>query len=312
MKRRTSLTSKTVEKMSKGRVETSVSWEEASAKFYDYLALTNHSEYTIQSYKDVLRNVYKSLCIIERKPVLMSLVTTADIENLIRYYLDERKNRVSTVNQKLRTLSTFFTFVVKRGWTRNNPMDGVDYLRERNKEPEVLTAKDVQTIYKAIDPASSFMSLLDYTLFTLLIETGVRVTEACRLQLQDVDLVEKVITVSYTKNRKPRQVPISKRLLPVLETWVNERGTLDHDNLLVNTYNKPFARRNAQRRLHKLSELSGVPFSAHTCRRYFASSRLKAGADIFTLAKLMGHSSLDILKKYIGVDDEQKRRTVDL
>ena len=312
-RKRTKLSDGTINALSTARPNSkAITWAETVTKFTDYLRISEHSVHTIDTYSKTLAQIYRDLSKIDHQPYLLATITESDLEALIRYYLDERRLKASTVNQRLRTLSTLYEFSIKKGYVRNNVVKKIGYLKERKSAPVVLSADDLQKVLNAIDPAESFNSLVDFTLVMLLAETGVRITEACALTVDNVDLTKRTLTVQYAKNRQPRVIPLSKRLEPVLSLYLSERGVLETEALLVNGFNEPMTKRNAQARLAALSEKSGIHISAHMCRRYFATSRLQRGLDVWSVAKLMGHSDLQSLQRYLVTDDDVLRKGVNL
>lgn len=312
-RKRTKLKGETLNALSTARPNSkAITWEETVNKFTDYLRITEHSRHTIDTYSKTLAQIQRDLAKLDRQPHMLATITESDIEALIRHYLDERRLKASTINQRLRTLSTLYEFAIKKKYVTANIVKKVGYLKERHTVPDVLSADDLQTVLNSIDPAESFNALTDYTLVMLLAETGVRITEACALTVENVDLTKRVLTVSYAKNRQPRLIPLSKRLEPVLRLYLSERGVLETSALLVNGFSEPMTRRNCQARIAVLAEKSGVRITAHMCRRYFATSRLQKGVDVWTVAKLMGHSDLQSLKRYLSTDEDTLRKGVDL
>jgi len=132
-----------------------------------------------------------------------------------------------------------------------------------------------------------------------LVETGVRATELININCEDIDLLESHILIRQGKGRKPRDVFFGKTARKQLRTYLKLRGnskgalftTKDSERL---TYN---GLREIIRRLSKKAKIKEP--GLHDFRRTFAIECLRNGIDIQTIARLMGHSTLQVISRYL-------------
>ncbi|WP_282141253.1 tyrosine-type recombinase/integrase [Cytobacillus oceanisediminis] len=153
---------------------------------------------------------------------------------------------------------------------------------------------------------TTFIGLRDLGIMLTLAHTGIRLKELTSLHTQDVSFEGKgAINVQRAKNRYARRIPLTKRLRAVLSAYIKERGVLDTDFLFINVEDNPISPRTVQQRLKHYGKVSKVDkevnVSPHAFRRTFCRLKVEAGTNIFVLQRLTGHSSLEILRRYVEI-----------
>ena len=161
-------------------------------------------------------------------------------------------------------------------------------------------------------PVHTRLGMRDYVLMSLLIDTGIRIGEACTLCVDNVKLDERRIIVSGKTGT--RLVTLSSDMARLLKPWLKKLpGWAKCGNVFPsrgghpsrpNTFDQSF------RRYRQRSGVSGI--TPHTFRHCFCTYFIEAGGDIAKLQALTGHSSLDILRRYLNlsgryVEQEQER-----
>ena len=140
---------------------------------------------------------------------------------------------------------------------------------------------------------------------SLLLDRGLRISEALGLRKQDIDLENLVLKV-YGKGSKERLVPMSLELRKMLFRWNQQ---LTSDLVFATRTGTKMTVRNFQRdfkELGKRLKFTGVRMSPHTCRHTFASEYLRRGGNLEFLRRILGHSSILTTQKYLrslGVED---------
>ena len=151
------------------------------------------------------------------------------------------------------------------------------------------------------------LGLRDRAIILTLMDTGVRASELTAMSLQDIDLHNGKIIVKKGKGSKFRMVFISKKTRQAIHTYLANRT--DYTPYLwitkINTQLKDSGLRQIIRRRAKDAKIE-TP-SLHSFRRYFAIQMLRRGVDIFALQKLMGHSDIQILRRYLQQTEEDIR-----
>ena len=220
----------------------------------------------------------------------------------------------ATRNRYLRGLKAFFNSLVKEGFLPANPAAGLPMVREFRRVLPVLSPSQVQALLRAIPP-STWMGRRDYALCVLLLDCGARISEALGAGLADVDGAEGTLLV-MGKGGKERRVPFGNLAKRSLAKWLAVRGEIPgQEALFVNRYGDRLGRERAHRLIAgygKKAGIQGVRVSPHTFRYTFATMWLRNGGDLFTLQRILGHSSLEMVRRYAQqvVSDLQEKHRI--
>ncbi len=136
----------------------------------------------------------------------------------------------------------------------------------------------------------------------LLLDTGIRASEFCNLKYKDIDLQNKHIIV-MGKGRKERQIPISSRTAQAVWTYFSSKPDMTINTPAFATANgTSILRDNLLKSIYRLGERAGVQDpTIHRFRHTFAINFLRNGGDIYTLQWILGHSTLDMVKRYLAI-----------
>jgi len=213
------------------------------------------------------------------------------------------------VNRRLAGLRAFFGWAVRTGSMASNPAAEVKGVRQAKRVPKALNTQEVYKLQRTtaaqrqlaeakagkgnVTPAV-VNARRDEAVLNLLLYTGLRVSEAAALHVADVVLNERSgkVIVRSGKGRKYREVPLHKEVRNVLMAYLEVRPQERGESLFLGQRG-PLGPRGIQMRLTALGEAAGVEVTPHTLRHTFATRLLReAGADLVTVAALMGHSSV--------------------
>lgn len=134
-----------------------------------------------------------------------------------------------------------------------------------------------------------------------------RNSELCGLKLTDIR--DTYINI-LGKGKKVRHVPITTiinkyliRYLRVRENYVKDKYCFETEYLFLSQKSKKLTPETVERIVRKCGEgcnvRNEIRCSPHTCRHYYAQAQLKNGCDLFTLSRLLGHSNINITKRYL-------------
>jgi site-specific recombinase XerD len=143
----------------------------------------------------------------------------------------------------------------------------------------------------------------DRTILLLLLDTGLRVSEAAGLRLGDLraDGTLKV----RGKGSKERIVPVGSTARAAIVRYLGKRGAGVPEAPLFLGRRGPLDARGIQQVVRRLKTKIGVVgrLSPHSLRHTFARSYLVNGGDVFSLQRILGHTTLDMVKRYVALAD---------
>lgn len=196
-------------------------------------------------------------------------------------------------------------------WTGHRIPDHICRLSRGKQMPKVLSNEELERVRKA---AYNSENPLAHLFVTLLLETGIRVSELCGLDTHDVDLEDLSARVVGGKGNKDRMVLFTDQTSEILESWFVLRSTIDladEDALLVNSRGRRITPRAVQKLMDRVAQEAGLArsrLSPHTLRHNFATGLLRRGADLVSIQRLLGHASIQTTRVYLEIDDRTLRQ----
>jgi len=145
------------------------------------------------------------------------------------------------------------------------------------------------------------ITLRDKAILLFLLDTGARASETLAIDSADLDFVSGSAFIRHGKGNKQRMTYFGKTTRRALAAYLKERKD-DNPALWVNERGERLTRFGLDKTLRlraKQAGLTNAP-SAHDFRRCFALNMLRSGCDVFTLQRLMGHSDLTVLRRYLA------------
>ncbi|HRF47548.1 MAG TPA: tyrosine-type recombinase/integrase [Anaerolineales bacterium] len=238
-------------------------------------------------------------------------VTTVEAidPTLIREYLlarAEMGRKPSDVHRHYRVIKTFLRWyeieTAAEGW--RNPINRV----APPKVPELVLdpapLEDIAAMVRESGPR-------DRAILLTLVDTGLRASELLGLNVEDFDFAEAVLTVRHGKGGKVRLVPLGANSRRALRRWLRIRPARGVA-LFLSKDGTRLTYQGLRTQILRLAKRAGVKApQLHGIRRAFAIGMLRAGVDLLTLSRLLGHSRLDLLAKYAKQSIEDLRAAVE-
>jgi integrase/recombinase XerD len=192
-------------------------------------------------------------------------------------YLNFRLQRWTpqTVNGDLRAIKAFTRWLVREGFRNDNPTQGIEKLKEPLHYPRTLSDEQVVALVNTIAKhAHTFSGLRDLTFVCLLLDTGLRLSEALNLKLSDIDLSQGFVRV-VGKGSKERFVPIGESVKVVLHRYLMRRMTVTNagDWLFITTLATRLTKRQAHMRLSLWAKRQAL--------KAFALAHIRFGSPLF-------------------------------
>jgi len=222
------------------------------------------------------------------------------IRSYLLHLLDERKLSHSSYRQAYASLKFLYTTTLKR------PFEVHSIPRRRRQPrplPNVLAGSEVRAVIRAITD-------LKYQVLTMAIYgAGLRVTEACRLRVDDIDSLRMLIHIRHGKGGKDRYVMLSERLLQALrQYWRKQRP----GDFFFPGRTKPghLSPESVRQVLRQAAAKAGLEkhVTPHLLRHSFATHLLETGTDLAIIQALLGHRYLESTAGYTRISSRMLRR----
>lgn len=215
-------------------------------------------------------------------------------------------NTLGAYDRALRSLSNWLHL---RGYVDMHPMKNLPKPRAKRVELVTFTGEEIQNMLA--EARKLRHPLRDRALITLLLDTGIRIGEACNLELHHVQWAENCLLVDGKTGQ--RQVPFGRKTKLALRTYI-DRGRKACSNsvraVFVNQDGTPLRSTSATQRLAKIAKLAKVKatkLGPHTYRHTFGVEFIRAGGDAFALQRLLGHTTLEVTRRYVHLAQSDLR-----
>jgi integrase len=208
----------------------------------------------------------------------------------------ERPRTPASVNRYLQDLRAAFNVARRNGKVEKNPVADVKLLRENNKRIREITDAEEKALLTALDPAKRRGRTDLRPMVRLLLETGLRLEEACGLRWADVDWRGGFATLPETKAGEKQHVALSADAVAILRAL----GPGDGEGYVFCWRDgRPWTPGYVTHAFGKAVRKAGIKdLHAHDCRHTFACRKLRAGVDLYTVSKLLRHASIAMTERY--------------
>jgi integrase/recombinase XerC len=224
--------------------------------------------------------------------------------------LKQKNIKSRTISRKVSCLKTFFKFIVREGYLKDNPALLISSPKVDKYLPQFLTEQEMMRLIEA--PSCDTVSgLRDRAIFETLYSTGMRISELVSLEEDSLDYIAGVTKV-LGKGKKERLVPVGERAIAAIRKYLAKRKH-NARALFLNNRGKRITDRGVRVILDKyiriMSEKKNI--SPHTFRHSFATHLLNRGADLRSVQELLGHANLSTTQVYTHLTTEKLKAIYD-
>ena len=228
-------------------------------------------------------------------------------------FMATRRYSKATISRTAASLRSYFQWCTRRGLITTDPSARLSAPSPDSRLPRVLGHAELQQLLEPGAGAAGTadtrpeVARRDDAVLELLYGSGMRVAELCGLDVDDVDLARRVVTVTG-KGSKERQVLIHERCAVSLRAWLQgPRGAMvtEASPSAALFYNRRGNRLGPRDVRRLLDHRSPVPTHPHALRHTFATHLLDGGADLRVVQELLGHASLQTTQVYTHVSKER-------
>ncbi|MDR0418265.1 MAG: tyrosine recombinase XerC [Puniceicoccales bacterium] len=228
-----------------------------------------------------------------------------------------RKNKKSTVCNRLSGLKSLFVFLKKHQIIEKNPFETLSIPKKEKTLPKILSPNDVALLLSqpkklfSEEKISQFLYLRDALILELLYNSGMRLSELLSLRYSDVDFERYSVKVMGKGNRE-RICPIGIYSIQALERFIAGMGKVfsPHALIIISEQGKNLTPRQVQNRLKFYLQQSNLPMdiSPHKLRHSYATHMLNNGADLRLVQELLGHAHLSTTQIYTHINSSVLQR----
>ena len=282
------------------------------------------SDHTILSYRDSIKLLLQFTAGPKRK---VSDLTIDDLSpTLIISFLAQlekvRRNKPATRNVRLTAIHSFFAFLGRQHpeyLDQAGRVLSIPFKRTDERTIDYLEAEEMKILLDSIDRTKP-AGRRDYTLLTLMFNSGSRVSEVVSLRTNDLRLVSPPSVKFFGKGNKERICPLWPETARLLKQYCEDQAIDLHEPQILfrNHRGGPLTRfgarlilrRHVLRATKACSALSQKRIHPHSVRHSTAVHLLKAGVDLSTIAHWLGHKSIVTTHKYVAIDLNAKRAAI--
>lgn len=226
---------------------------------------------------------------------------------------NKKGSKATYVNSAIKVLKAFYKWAIYDDYINeaDNPMKKIGYQKEGKTLIKTFNDDEVSrmmNVYKGYQ----YMQIRNKAIMAMLLDTGIRNYELCCL---DAAAVKQDYILVWGKGNKERVVPKSAYLSKTLIRYEKAREsyfelrTCDSKYYFLSRTGRQLTVEAIERVVRKAGEeaniRNGIRCSPHTCRHFFAQSQLMNGNDLYSISRLLGHSSVVITKRYLqSMEDE--------
>lgn len=234
-------------------------------------------------------------------------LTREHLEHFLLWCKEVRGNSWGGLLHRYRSLSVFYTWLVAEGEIKASPMAKMTPPRVEQRV-QAHYNPDAITRLLTVCQGGSVLDARDAALIALLYDTGLRASEACGLQLGDVDWKSLLIHVRHGKGGRERLVPVGSQAGKLLDRYIRRRNEHDPDaSLFANKSDGPLTYNALRLTLGRRFRAAGIEYKgAHGFRRSFAQQFLGAGGSSLDLRYIAGWQSDAMVRRYVQATEAER------
>jgi site-specific recombinase XerD len=219
-------------------------------------------------------------------------------------WLENRGHNSGGIHACYRAIKTFLLWwedeVEPESWT--NPIRKLKAPRLNKQMIQPVSLNDITALLDTCD--NSDLGSRDKAILLCLLDTGVRASELCAMNIEDINRIGTSIFINNGKGGKQRTVFLGKKSRKSMRRYINVRKS--HCNALwVTQAGSRLTYWGLRQIIRRRAEKANIPVPGlHDFRRAFALQCLRNGIDVYSLQKLMGHADLQVLQRYLAQTTE--------
>ena len=275
-------------------------------EYMEYLKCLGKSKETIRSYKTAFNRFFNDTNFsIEDLEVTKSWCL--DYANSLREEIS-----VPTINKHMKQMSSFYQFLMVKGYVKANPFYQLPSLSNNNSEYKDKVITDEQA--KAIISASNSFEIRTKALIYLLLNVAPRIGEVSRIRIADIDLDNNKLWIRGKgyNDQVSRYTNFNDKTKSLLIDLMVEYG-LDREYLFVNYKGEQLSEQSLRKMWYEVCEVANVEnVTPHQVRHYVGSSLVEKGVELKKVSQILGHTGIKTTEMYYVRPKEDFNETLDV
>lgn len=280
----------------------------------DYLAILSTerrlSPHTLKAYR---RDIEKLLFFLDQRGILLWQGLNSHNVRLFTASLNANGLNSNSIKRILSSGRGLANYLIRINVLKNNPFDDVRAPKGEKRLPKTLSVDQAVSLVELNlnDP----LSYRDKAILELFYSSGLRLSELCGVDLNDLDLSASMLRVTG-KGSKQRDLPVGKQANKAIREWLLQRNALpikDFQALFISKHGNRISPRNVQARVQYWAKRQGVEISVspHMLRHSFASHVLESSGELRAVQELLGHSNISTTQIYTHLDFQHLAQVYD-
>ena len=233
-------------------------------------------------------------------------------KHLREWLIDLSAEKLSE-NSKRRLISAvrgFYKFLMFDGHVKHNPAEDLVAPQKGVYLPRFLNRSEIESLL-AVPDTSTEIGLRDRAILELMYSSGLRVSEAANVKINDIDLDGGILTTTG-KGSKTRRVPVGSSAIEWVKSYLavrRKKENIEIDNLFLNASGSPIDRQIIYVSITQYADKCGLKgVSPHTLRHSFATHLVQNNADIRSVQQMLGHADISTTQIYTHITSTQLKR----
>lgn len=277
--------------------------------FINFLVVErNLSPRTVEEYEKDLKVFFDYFIPLLESGLTLGAIDERTVREFLTHLKIEKRYTANAVNRKIACLKSYFKFLEKEKHIERSPMTDIKSLRMPKHLPKVLSEQEVGALLQKASEHTDAKRNRDFTfrrdkaILELFYATGMRISELTGLDVDDIDLENRLARVTG-KGNKQRMVILNVTASEALRDYLEVRRQRGVHALFLNRLNGRISNRAVEYMFAKTMEKCEISRKAspHTLRHSFATHMLDGGADLMTIKELLGHESLSTTQIYTNI-----------
>lgn len=240
------------------------------------------------------------------------------ILNFLNWLENERHASISTRNQRLAALKSFYKFVQTNEPDLFNTCSLILGIKNKKESKKIISYFSENEIKIIINYLNSQKKLKYLTIICVLYDTGARISELTNIKINDLNLFENASIKLHGKGNKVRIVPISKELVLLINKYLKEIYINYNDFLFYSNQKKKYNRKSINYILNKIVQELKVlyplnfqgNYSPHSLRHSKGTHLYNNGTPLLYIKDFLGHSSVTTTEIYATPDSKKQREQI--